>query len=103
MCSDWLLSVIVVSVCLPSDALSPCLPSYWGFSNLGREVSLHGCSSKVQPLFLTLDIGWLLSAATPDLGRGVAPLSHQPELPGERSLTSDMQMTPPLWQKVKRN
>ena len=24
-------------------------------------------------------------------------------LPGERSITSDMQMTPPLWQKVKRN
>ena len=23
--------------------------------------------------------------------------------PGEISLTSDMQMTPPLWQKVKRN
>ena len=24
-------------------------------------------------------------------------------LPGEMSITSDMQMTPPLWQKVKRN
>ena len=24
-------------------------------------------------------------------------------LPGEVSVTSDMQMTPPLWQKVKRN
>ena len=24
-------------------------------------------------------------------------------LPGEMSVTSDMQMTPPLWQKVKRN
>ena len=24
-------------------------------------------------------------------------------LPGEKSITSDMQMTPPLWQKVKRN
>ena len=24
-------------------------------------------------------------------------------LPGEVSITSDMQMTPPLWQKVKRN
>ena len=24
-------------------------------------------------------------------------------LPGEISTTSDMQMTPPLWQKVKRN
>ena len=41
-----LLSVIVVSVCLPSDALSQRLLSYWGFSYLGRGVSLHGCSSK---------------------------------------------------------
>jgi len=24
-------------------------------------------------------------------------------LPGKISITSDMQMTPPLWQKVKRN
>ena len=25
------------------------------------------------------------------------------KMPGEISITSDMQMTPPLWQKVKRN
>ena len=25
------------------------------------------------------------------------------KMPGEISVTSDMQMTPPLWQKVKRN
>ena len=25
------------------------------------------------------------------------------DMPGEISITSDMQMTPPLWQKVKRN
>ena len=30
---------------------------------------------------------------------------HKPEsiLPGEISITSDTQMTPPIWQKVKRN
>ena len=27
----------------------------------------------------------------------------EPRLPGEISITSDMQMTPPLWQKVKGN
>ena len=27
----------------------------------------------------------------------------EPRLPGEISITSDTQMTPPLWQKVKRN
>ena len=32
-------------------------------------------------------------------------LKHKLEsrLPGELSITSDMQITPPLWQKVKRN
>ena len=48
--------MIVVSVCLPSDPLSQCLPSYLGFSYLGRGVSLHGCSSKVQLLLLTSDV-----------------------------------------------
>ena len=65
--------------------------------DLGRGVSLHDCSSKVQPLLLTLVEGYLLIAALPDLqrgiallgspapaatapglGRGVAPLSHCP-------------------------
>ena len=94
----------MVSVCLPSDALLQHLPSYLGFFYLGRGVSLHGCSSKPQPLLLTLeevaspdlehgvaplgppalmqpcslDVGLFVSAATPDLGRGVAPLSCHP-------------------------
>ena len=66
--------MIVVSVCLPSDALFQCLLSDLGFSYLGCGVSLHGCSSKVQPLLLTLDKGYLLMAAPPDLECGVAPL-----------------------------
>ena len=45
----------MVSVCLPSDALLQHLPSYLGFSYLGHGVSLHGCSSKAQPMLLTLD------------------------------------------------
>ena len=46
----------MVSVCLPSDALLQHLPSYLGFSYLGRGVSLHGCSSKAQPLLLMLTL-----------------------------------------------
>ena len=57
----------MVSVCLPSDALLQHLPSYLGFSYLGLGVSLHGCSSKEQPLLLTLDEQYLLTAAPPDL------------------------------------
>ena len=63
--------------CLPSDALLQHLPSYLGFSYLGRGVSLHGCSSKVQPLLLTLDEGYILTTALPDLQRGMAPLGPQ--------------------------
>ena len=64
----------MVSVCLPSDALLHHLPSYLGFSYLGCGVSLHGCSSKAQPLLLTLDEGYLLTASPPDLEHGIAPL-----------------------------
>ena len=42
-----------------------------GFSYLGRGVSLRGCSSKAQPLLLTLDEGYLLTATLPDLEHGV--------------------------------
>ena len=64
----------MVSVCLPCDALLQHLPSYLGFSYLGCGVSLHGCSSKAQPLLLTLDEGYLLTGTLPDLQRGIAPL-----------------------------
>ena len=73
----------MVSVCLPSDAFLPHLPSYLGFSYLGRGVSLHGCSSKAQPLLLTLDEGYLLTAAFPDLQCVIAPLGPPaPSQPG---------------------
>ena len=74
----------MVSVCLPSDALLQHLPSYLGFSNLGHGVSLHGCSSKAQPLLLTLDEGYLLTAALPDLQCGIAPLG--PPVPAKPPL-----------------
>ena len=32
-----------------------------------------------------------------------AGIKRERKLPGEISITSDMQMTPPLWQKVKKN
>ena len=64
----------MVSVCLPSDALLQYLPSYLGFSYLGCGVSLHGCSSKAQLLLLTLDEGYLLTTAPPDLECRTAPL-----------------------------
>ena len=64
----------MISVCLPSDALLQHLPSFLGFSYFGRGVSLHGCSSKAQLLLLTLDEGYLLTAAIPDFQCGIAPL-----------------------------
>ena len=34
---------------------------------------------------------------------GLEETQLESRLPGEISITSDMQMTPPLWKKVKRN
>ena len=59
---------------LPSNALLQHLPSCLGFSYLGHGVSLHSCSSKAQLLLLTLDEGYLLTAAIRDIQRGMAPL-----------------------------
>ena len=79
----------MVSVCLPSDALLHHLLSYLGFSYLGHGVSLHGCSSKAQPLLLTLDEGYLLTASLPDLQCGIAPLG--PPAPAQpRSLDTGL-------------
>ena len=61
-------------MCLPSDALLQHLPSYLGFSYLGLGISLQALSSKVQLLLLTLDEGYHLTAALPDLQCGIAPL-----------------------------
>ena len=81
--------MIVVSVHLPSDALSQRRLSYLGFSYLGRGVSFHGCSSKTQPLLLTLDERYLLTATSPDLEHGVAflspPMPTQPSLLGQET------------------
>ena len=94
----------MVSVCLPCDALLQHLPPYLGFSYLGRGISLHSqCSlpwtrgiSSPPPLLtlnveyllssscscaataVSLDVGLLLSATTPDLRCGVAPPGHRP-------------------------
>ena len=58
----------------------------WVSLTLGVGVSLYGCSSTAQPLLLTLDEGYLLTAALPDLQRGIPPLGPpappQPRLLG---------------------
>ena len=46
-----------------SSQLLHCLPSYWGFSDLGHGVSPHGRSSEAQPRRLTLDMGYLFTSA----------------------------------------
>ena len=74
----------MVSVCLTSDALLQHLRSYLGFSYLGRGVALYGCSGKAQPLLLTLDEGYLLTPALPDLQLGIAPLG--PPMPTQPRL-----------------
>ena len=79
----------MVSVCLPSNALLQHLASYLGFSYLGRGVSLHGCSSKAQPLLLTLDEGYLLTAAPPDQNLSGSILGHTLQDPLELTPKKD--------------
>ena len=47
---------------------------YGGEEGLERGLSLHSCSSKEPPLLLTLDKGYLLTAAPSDFEHGIAPL-----------------------------
>ena len=67
---EWLVSVSMVSACLPSDALLQHLPSYLGFSYLERRVSLT-LNAAAAPY-----LGWryLLTTAPPELECGIAPL-----------------------------
>ena len=59
------------------NANLPLLPSCWGFSPaLGRGVSPCGPSSEAQPPLLTLDLGYLLMAATPDPGPFTSQILH---------------------------
>ena len=66
----------------------------WTGSKLGKEyIKAVYC----HPVYLT----YMQSASCEMLGW----IKHKLEsrLPGEISITSDVQMTPPLWQKAKRN
>ena len=51
------------------------------------------------PAYLT----YMQNASREMLGWMKHWMKLESRLPGETSMTSDMQMTPPLWQKVKRN
>ena len=76
----------MVSVCLPSDALLQHSPPYLGFSYLGVGYLFMAAPAKDSHCSLTLDEGYLLTAALPDLQRGIAPLGPptpaQPQLLG---------------------
>ena len=73
----------MVSVCLPSDALLQHLPSFLGSLTLGVGYLFMAAPAKAQPLLLTLDDGYLLTATLPDLQRGIAPLGPpEPTQPG---------------------
>ena len=64
----------MVSVCLPSDALLQLLPSYLGFSYLGRGYLFTGAPAKRSRCSLPWTRGYLLTAALPDLQLGIASL-----------------------------
>ena len=55
----------------------------------------QGCI--MSPCLFNLNADYIMRNA------GLEEAQVESRLPGEISITSDMQMTPPLWQKVKRN
>ena len=59
-----------------------------------KEVS-QGCI--LSPCLFNLYAEYIMRNA------GLEETQAESRLPGEKSVTSDMQMTQPLWQKVKRN
>ena len=61
---------------------------------IGKGV-LQGCI--LSPCLFNLDTEYIMRNA------GLEEAQLESRLLGEISITSDMQMTPPLWQKVKRN
>ena len=71
---DWLVSreygFSVSALCCPLATPTFLLAFLLPWAGL----SLHSCSSKVQPLLLTLDEGYLLTASLPDFQRGIARL-----------------------------
>ena len=70
----------------------------WTGSKLGKEyVKAVYCQGCIYPTYLT----FMQSTSCEMPGW----MKHKLEsrLLGEISITSDMQMTPPLWQKAKRN
>ena len=73
----------MVLVCLPSDALLQHLPSYLG---LGYLFAAAPAKQGKEQQLLTLDEGYLLTTALPDLQRGIAllgpPAPLQPPLLG---------------------
>ena len=62
-------------------------------SKLGKEYSTEQCH--------TAHLIYMQSASCEM--PGWMKLKLESRLPGEISITSDTQMTPPLWQKVKKN
>ena len=57
---------------------------------VGQGCLLSACLFNLHEEYIMQNVGWM---------------KYKPEsrLPGEISVTSDLQMTTPLWQKVKRN
>ena len=65
-----------------------------GWLQIGKRVH-QGCI--LSPCLFNLYAEYIMRNA------GLEEAQLESRLPGEISITSDMQITPPLWQKVKRN
>ena len=97
---------------LPNPGIEPTSPALQANPYAGQEATVRtgqeitdwfkigkgvcqGCI--LSPSLFNLYVEYIMRNA------GLAESQLESRLPGETSTTSDIQMTPPLWQKVKKN
>ena len=88
------------AICVDHNKLWKILKEMGILDNLTWPASWETCM-QVKKQQLELDMEQLQSKSWEMLGWKKHKLESR--LPGEISITSDTQMTPPLWQKVKKN
>ena len=76
------------------EQLEPDMEQWTDWFQTGKGVR-QGCI--LSPCLFNLKAKYIMR------NTGLDEAQLESRLPGEISITSDMQMTPPLWQKVKRS
>ena len=122
---NFLMFKLVLEKAEEPDIKLPTSAGSWKKQESSRKATISALLTTPKPLTMWITTNWKIlqemgipdhltcllrnlyagQEATVRTGHGTTDWFQKLEsgLPGEISITSDMQMTPPLWQKVKRN